>query len=296
MDRYKETFSKLKSNNEKALVIFTVLGDPDFKTSIDIIKSIIKGGADILELGFPFSDPIADGAVIQAADVRSLNSGINSDKCLEMIKDIRRFSDVPIGLLIYYNLVYQRGIENFYRDAKQAGVDSVLIADMPVEESENCVKAAKKHGINQVFIVSPLTNEDRLEKISENASGFLYLVSRLGVTGSRDDIQKGTLDLIKRVRPKTSLPLCVGFGISKPEHVKKVCNAGADGAIVGSSVIKIIEDNLSDKKKMLKKIEDYVKEMKVGTRTKEISKLFGSLKTKKSTKELMKEIREGYDN
>ncbi len=265
MDRYKRTFSELKSKNQKALVIFTVIGDPDYGASIEIVKSIVKSGADMLELGFPFSDPIADGATIQAADVRALNAGINSDKCFQLIKEIRKFTDIPIGLLLYYNLVYQRGIDEFYRDAKDC-VDSILIADMPVEESSAVMKASKKYSIHQVFIISPLTTEDRMSKIIEKGSGFFYLVSRLGVTGAKDDLQEGTLAMIKKIRPKTSLPLCVGFGISKPEHVKKVISAGADGVIVGSSVIEIVEENLGNKKEMIKKIEGFVKGMKEETR------------------------------
>ncbi len=268
MSRYQKTLSELKNKKEKALIVFTVVGDPDYITSKDIIKSILKGGADILELGFPFSDPIADGPTIQAADVRALSKNINPDKCFALISEIRKITNVPIGLLVYYNLIYQRGIEKFYQDAKSSGVDSILIADMPIEESEPVLSAAKKAEIEQVFLISPLTPEKRIENISKKSSGFLYLVSRLGVTGARSDLESDTLSLIKKVKPKTSLPLFVGFGISKPEHVKSVTNAGADGAIVGSAVVKIIEENLKNKTIMLGKIEKYVKEMKNATKDK----------------------------
>lgn len=266
MTRYKKTFQKLKKNKEKALVPFVVAGDPNYKLSLEIVKTIINAGADILEIGFSFSEPIADGPTIQTAGVRALKSGSNTDKNFNFIKQVRKFTDVPIGLLIYTNLVYQRGIDKFYKDAANAGIDSVLIADLPVEEAGPYVKAAKKHKVDTVFIVSPLTDNKRLKKIASKTKGFVYVVSRLGVTGARQSLQQGTLKLLKRIRPKTKQPLCVGFGISKPEHVKAVCKAGASGAIVGSAIVKIIEKNLKNKKAMLKKIENYVKLMKNATK------------------------------
>ena len=259
---YAKTFSRLRRKKQKALVPFVVIGDPDYTTNLKIVKTIVKSGADVLELGFPFSDPIADGSTIQAADVRALSKKINTDKCFKFIKKIREFTDIPIGLLVYYNLIYQRGIKKFCYDCKAAGVSSVLAADVPVEEADELIESARKHKIDTVFIVSPLTDNKRLKLILKKCKGFVYIVSRLGVTGAREDLQENTLKLIKRVRKNTKLPLCVGFGISKPEHVKAICKAGADGAIVGSAIVKIIEKNLKKKKKMLVKIENYVKEMK----------------------------------
>ena len=263
---YTKTFKKLKKKKEKALVPFVVIGDPDYATSLKIVETIIEADANILELGFPFSDPIADGPTIQGADVRSLKKGINTDKCFRFIKKIREFSEIPIGLLVYYNLIYQRGINKFFYDCKIAGVTSVLAADVPAEEANEIIVAARKNKIDTVFIVSPLTDNNRLKLILKKCRGFIYIVSRLGVTGAREDLQKGTLKLLKRIRPKTKLPLCVGFGISKPEHVKAVCKAGADGVIVGSAIIRIIEKNLNNKKRILYKIKAYVKEMKEATK------------------------------
>ena len=246
---------------------FVVAGDPNYKISLEIVKTVINAGADILEIGFTFSEPIADGPTIQAAGVRALKSGVNTDKNFNFIKQIRRFNNkIPIGLLIYANLIYQRGIEKFYRDAHDAGVDSVLVADLPIEEADSYIKAAKRNNVNTVFIVSPLTSNERLKKITKKVRGFVYVVSRLGVTGARADMQEDTLKLLRRIRPRTKLPLCVGFGVSKPEHVKAVCKAGANGAIVGSAIVKIIEQNLKNRKLMLKKIENYLKLMKEGTR------------------------------
>ena len=263
---YKKTFNKLKKNKEKALVPFVVIGDPDYNTSLKIVKTIVESGADVLELGFPFSDPIADGPTIQAADVRSLKKCINTDKNFKFIKEIRKFTDIPIGLLVYYNLIYQRGISKFFYDCKLAGITSVLAADVPVEEADDIMQTARKHKIDTVFIVSPLTDNKRLKIILKKCKGFVYIVARLGVTGAREDMQESTLKLVKRVKKQTKLPLCVGFGISKPEHVKAVCKAGADGAIVGSAIVKIIEKNLKNKKEMLKKVETFIKELKEATK------------------------------
>ena len=268
MIRYKKTFQKLKRNKEKALIPFVVAGDPNYKTSLEIVKTVINSGADILELGFSFSEPIADGPTIQAAGVRALSSGVNTDRNFTFIKQIRKFNNkIPIGILIYANLIYQRGIEKFYKDAAAAGIDSVLVADLPIEEADEYIKAARKHKVNTVFIVSPLTSNERLKKIIKKARGFVYVVSRLGVTGVREDLEKGTLKLLKRIMPATNLPLCVGFGISKPEHVREVCISGADGVIVGSAIVKLIEKNLKNKKVMLKKIKNYILSLKKATKT-----------------------------
>lgn len=268
MSRYNRVFKGLKKKKEKALVPFVAIGDPDYTTSFSIVKTIIDSGADVLELGFVFSEPIADGPTIQAAGVRALKKGANTDRNFAFIKKIRQYDDkIPIGVLVYSNLIYQRGIKKFYLDAKRAGIDSVLVADLPVEEADDYVKAARKNKVDTVFIVSPLTDKKRLSKILKKVRGFVYIVSRLGVTGARKDVHADTLSLVRRVRKHTKLPLCVGFGISKPEHVRAVLKAGADGAIVGSAVVKIIEKNLKRKSVMLKKIEAYVRLMKNATKS-----------------------------
>ena len=191
---------------------------------------------------------------------------MDTDKALELIKEIRSYDQkIPVSLLIYYNLIFQRGIEKFYQNAREAGVDAILAADCPIEESSPLLEAAKKHNICQVFIVAPTTPIKRLKEILKNASGYLYLVGLLGVTGVRASLQKRTLELIKRVRPLTKLSLCVGFGISKPEQVKEVIAAGADGCIVGSAIVNLIKENLKDEEKMLRKIREFVSEMKKAT-------------------------------
>ena len=267
MASYKQTFSELKKRKLGALVAFTVIGDPDYKTSLDIVKKIIDSGADILELGLPFSDPIADGPTIQAADMRSLANGMNTDKAFEFLKEVRNYNGkIPIGLLVYGNLILQRGIKKFYSDAAKSSVNSILAADVPIEEADDYIKAAKSNKVDTVFIISPLTSDERIKKISERTTGFVYAVSRLGVTGAKSNLESSTLELIKRIRKFTDKPLCVGFGISKPEHVKSVINARADGAIIGSAIVDLIEKDPSNKSRILNEIGSYVGIMKSAAR------------------------------
>ena len=263
MASYKETFAELKKKKQGALVAFTVIGDPDYKTSLDIVKKIIDSGADILELGLPFSDPIADGPTIQAADMRSLANGMNTDMVFEFLKEIRKYNGkIPIGLLVYGNLMLQRGIEKFYSDAAASCVNSVLAADVPIEEADDYIKAAKSNKVDTVFIISPLTSDERIKKISERTTGFVYVVSRLGVTGAKSNLENSTLELIKRIRKFTDKPLCVGFGISMPEHVKSVINAGADGAIVGSVIVDLIEKRMGKKDRMMNELSSCIYDLK----------------------------------
>ncbi len=241
---HKNPYALALSKKKRPLFVpFTVLGDPDKKTSLEIVRTLVESGADALELGFPFSDPPADGPVIQAADLRALTSGIRINDCFAMLKEIRTFTDIPIGLLVYYNLILQRGVEKFYHDCKNSGVDSVLVADLPLEHSSEVLSAAKAHSIAPVFLVSDVTSDERLQKISQIAQGYLYIVSYLGVTGATSAQPHEKLHaLITRTRKFTDLPLIVGFGISTPEHVRAAVGAGADGVIVGSRIVREIPD------------------------------------------------------
>jgi len=266
MSLYEKKFEELKEKKEGAFIPFVVLGDPDFETSKRILSKMAKN-ADILELGFPFSDPIADGKRIQAADERALKSGITPAKCFKLINHVRkRNKKIPIGLLLYYNLIYSNGIKNFLQKAKRAGVNGILVADMPIEEADKMQELCAKIGLEQIFIVAPTTTGARMKKIASKAKGFVYTVGVLGVTGERKKIAKSTVKLVKEIKKNSKVPVCVGFGISKPEHVKRIISSGADGAIVGSATEAIIEKNLQNKRQMLAKLEKFLKSMKGATK------------------------------
>jgi tryptophan synthase alpha chain len=241
---------------------FTVGGDPDEATSLRVARALIDGGTDILELGIPFSDPVADGPTIQRADDRALAAGTNPSTIFRLVKEIRKTSEIPIVFLTYYNIVYRRGIERFYREAADAGVDGILIADMPVEESGDVVLVATRYGIDPIFLVTQTTGDDRIRKIVDKARGYLYLVSVLGVTGVREDVSGGAIDLLHRVRRQTDLPLALGFGISTPAHAKTCAAAGADGVIVGSAIVEIVEQHRENPAIMEQRLREYVIQMK----------------------------------
>ena len=259
MKTYKDLFAQLKG---PALIPFFVIGDPNFDTSLDIVKRAIDAGADILELGIPFSDPIADGPTIQKADVRALNSGMTVAKALEFIRLIKQYRDIPIGLLLYYNLIYHYGTEKFFGDFHKAGVNSILVADLSIDDADEIVPAAKMAGLDTVFMVTPNTDERRIKLIASQTSGFIYAVSVLGVTGVREGLSDTIEGFIKKLKKLTATPICVGFGISKPEHAAAVAAAGADGIIIGSKIVRIIEDNLGDKEKMLSEIAGFISNIK----------------------------------
>jgi tryptophan synthase alpha chain len=262
MSRIEKAF---ETPGKTAFIGFTVAGDPDETTSLRIAKALIDGGTDILELGIPFSDPVADGPTIQRADDRALAAGTTPDTVFRLVKEIRAYSSVPIVFLTYYNIVYRRGIERFYREAAEAGVDGILIADMPVEESGEVTAIATRYGIDPIFLIAQTTSDKRIRKIAAEAKGYLYLVSVLGVTGVRAQVSSGALDLLRRVRRHTDLPLALGFGISTPDHAATCASAGADGVIVGSAIVDIIGQNLDNPKIMEQKLRNYVARMKQAT-------------------------------
>ncbi|MGB7788360.1 tryptophan synthase subunit alpha [Methanoregula sp.] len=245
-----------------AFIGFTVGGDPDAGSSFRIARALIDGGTDILEIGIPFSDPVADGPTIQRADDRARAAGTTPTTIFALVKKIREYSEVPIVFLTYYNIVYRRGIERFYREAGEAGVDGILIADMPVEESEEVTGIAARHGIDPIFLITRTTDDARIRKIASKARGYLYLVSVLGVTGVREQVPEEALELLRRVRTHTDLPLALGFGISTPDHARTCAAAGADGIIVGSAIVDIIERNLRDPGEMEQQLKNYVSGMK----------------------------------
>ncbi|WP_323736810.1 tryptophan synthase subunit alpha [Methanosphaera sp. ISO3-F5] len=263
---YDTIFNKTIQENEGVFIPFIVAGDPNYDTSLRIAKTLVDNGADALEIGFPFSDPVADGPSVQNADLRAFKGGMTVEKCFKFLKELREYTDKPFGLLLYYNLVYKYGINDFYRKLSEVGVNAVLIADLPPEEAEDAINAANTNGLEQIFIVSQATSNDRLKEITKIVGGFIYIASVMGTTGARKEVEHNTTELIKRIREHTRIPLCVGFGISEPEHVHKVLDAGADGAIVGSALINIIEEYLDNETVMIREISDYMKKMKEATR------------------------------
>ncbi|UCC98073.1 MAG: tryptophan synthase subunit alpha [Phycisphaerales bacterium] len=262
MKAYKQVFSELKEQNKTALIPFFVIGDPDFDTSLAVVKAAIDAGADILELGIPFSDPIADGPTIQKADIRAMTSGMNVNKALEFIRRVKDYRDIPIGLLMYYNLVYQYGAEKFFGDFHEAGVNSVLVADLSIDDAGEITGPARSAGLDTVFMVTPNTGPERMKRIAAKTTGFVYTVSVLGVTGSRERLSDTVEDLVGRLKSLTDVPVCVGFGISGSEQAATVTRAGADGVIIGSRIVGLIESNLGDGEGMLAQISTFLAEVR----------------------------------
>jgi len=247
-NRIDKKFNELKSKNEKALICYVVAGYPDMMSSEHIITSLINGGADIIEIGIPFSDPIADGSTIQDAIQNSLRSGTTPDMCLELASKIRKtFPNIPLLIMTYSNILYRKGYIQFAKKAKESGIDGFIIPDIPIEESKEYLKIMQSIGLSTIFLVSPNTAGKRLKMISRICTGFLYAISVYGTTGERQGFDEYTIESIKRVKKVTSaaadeLPLAVGFGISNPSHVKYMIDAGADAVIIGSAIIKKIQE------------------------------------------------------
>ncbi|PPI86777.1 tryptophan synthase subunit alpha [Candidatus Pantoea edessiphila] len=256
MKRYNILFKRLKNSNEGAFFPFVVLGDPSPLLSLKIIDILIENGADGLELGIPFSDPLVDGPVIQNAHMRAFNSGITVKKSFKMITDIRdKYSDLPIGLLTYANLVFNNGIENFYIRCSELNVDSVLIADLPIEESEVFSQKALQYNINPIFVCPPNPSDNLLREISVRSYGYVYLLSRSGVTGTEKPASLTSQQVINKLRLYNAAPLMQGFGISNINQAKKIILTGVDGIIIGSAIIKVIENNYKKIDLMLNKLK-----------------------------------------
>ena len=268
-----EKFTKLKDNQEKALIIYLSLGDPNIEDSTKAVQRCIDAGADIIELGLPFSDPIADGGTIQRASQRSLSSGMNTDSYFESARKIHEKNpQVPLVCMTYYNLPFHFGLSKFAENCAQSGITGIIIPDLPVEESEPFHLECKKHGVDLIFLVAPTTTEDRMDKILSVCSGFVYVVSLAGVTGARGGVEsmsKNLEELLRIVKNKTEIPVCVGFGVSKRSDVERISGFGADGVIVGSAVIDVIENHISNCKveneQAFSDLEKFIRELKKGT-------------------------------
>ena len=252
-----ETFRKNKEQGNGTLIGYVTAGDPDPRETPKIADALIKGGVDVLELGLPFSDPIADGPTIQAASVRALNAGTTPANVLYIAKQVRQSHDIPIVIMTYYNPVFRIGLDKFFNTAKECLVDGIIVPDLPVEEAADYKTTADKSGIGTIFLAAPSTTDVRLENIVACSSGFLYLVSHFGVTGAQSAVENSTIELINHVLPFTvgKIPLAVGFGVSKPEHVRSILDAGADGVIVGSAFVNVVQKNQKNSEVMMKELE-----------------------------------------
>ncbi|MGX7353331.1 tryptophan synthase subunit alpha [Citrobacter sp. ESY80] len=267
MERYENLFAQLKDRKEGAFVPFVTLGDPSVEQSLKIIDTLIEAGADALELGIPFSDPLADGPTIQQATLRAFAAGVTPSQCFEMLALIRqKHPTIPIGLLMYANLVFSKGIDEFYAQCEKVGVDSVLVADVPVEESAPFRAAALRHNIAPIFICPPNADEELLRQIASHGRGYTYLLSRAGVTGAENRAALPLHHLVEKLKAYDAPPSLQGFGISAPEQVTGAIDAGAAGAISGSAIVKIIEKNVAAPEQMLAELKAFVSAMKAATR------------------------------
>mgnify|MGYP000913810407 CR=1 FL=1 len=261
MSRISCTFNELRRNGKKALIPFITGGNPSLEMTKGLIESLAESGCDIIEIGIPYSDPVADGPTLQRAAQRSLANGTNIQDLFDLVADIRGYLDIPIVFLAYYNCIYNYGIKNFAKSASCSGVDGIIVPDLPPEEASFFEEAAWNEGIDTIFLVAPTSTEKRLKLISEHSRGFIYCVSLTGVTGARQSLCSGFEEFMAKVRRFTDKPLCVGFGISTPEmasHVGKI----ADGIIVGSAIVDMLESSLTSgegEKESLNKISKFVR-------------------------------------
>lgn len=257
MSRIEERFTQLRAAGKKGLVTYITAGDPDLARSAEIIKRLDQAGADVLEIGVPFSDPLADGPVIQRATERALAAGVTLHGVLEMLKSVRPSISAPVVIFSYANPILRMGLETFVKEARAAGIDGVLTLDMPPEEGEAFRTAFAGAGIDTIFLLSPTTTVERIRRASELGSGFLYGISRLGVTGVRDSVDDSARGLAGRVKAETQLPLALGFGISRPEHVRAI-GQWADAAVVGSALVNVIAEH-GRSADLLDEVERYVR-------------------------------------
>jgi tryptophan synthase alpha chain len=257
VSRIEERFTELRKAGKTGLVTYVTAGDPDLARSAAIIKRLDQAGADVLEIGVPFSDPLADGPVIQRATERALAAGTTLSNVLSMLKTLRPSVSAPIVIFSYANPILRMGLQTFVSEARAAGVDGVLTLDMPPEEGETFRAAFAGAGIDTIFLLSPTTTVDRIRRASALGSGFLYGISRLGVTGVRDTVDESARELAARVKSETQLPLALGFGISRPEHVRSI-GQWADAAVVGSALVKVIAEH-GQAAGLLDEVERYVR-------------------------------------
>jgi len=265
MSRISGTFKSLASAGSGAYIPYVCTGDPDMEFTMELVNSLCRAGADIIELGLPFSDPIADGPVIQGAMSRALSAGFKVTRLFETVTAIRSSGlRLPIVLMTYYNPVVRMGVGAFCTRLAKAGGDAVLVVDLPIEESRELDEAAADYGLDVIKLVAPSTDDERMDRILEKTSGFAYAVSAAGTTGSREKLASSALSLLSRMRPRSQIPIAIGFGISYPDQVRQAMLAGASGVVEGSALISIYSEE--KKSKALGLIEKHAREMKAATR------------------------------
>lgn len=261
MNRIDQKFKELKAKNKKALIIYLTCGYPDLKTTEKLVLELETRGADIIELGVPFSDPLADGPVIQESSAYALKKGINLKRIFSLVRSLRRNTQIPICLMGYYNPVLSFGPVKFVDEALKSGVDGIIIPDLPPEEDRELVSLSKERGLKTIFFLSPTSSKERMRYIAQVSSGFIYYVSLTGVTGARQNLPLDLKENIRIIKSYTEKPVCVGFGISRPEHTAEVFKI-ADGAIVGSAVIKVIKNSIG-KRDLVERVGRFVREIHV---------------------------------
>lgn len=245
--------------NGKAFIAFLTCGDPDLSTTAACVRSAVENGADLIELGIPFSDPTAEGPVIQGANLRALTGGVTTDKIFDMVRELRKDVSIPMVFMTYANVVFSYGAERFFEACKKIGMDGVILPDLPYEEKEEFLSAARKCGVDLISLVAP-TSENRIAMIAKESEGFLYIVSSLGVTGTRSEIKTDLKSIVEVVRQNTDIPCAIGFGISTPEQAAAMAEI-SDGVIVGSAIVKIIEKY---GRKAAPYVGEYVRKMTAG--------------------------------
>jgi len=263
MNRIDAVFNDLRKSQGKAVIPYVTCGYPSLDFTKELISVLAEAGADLIEIGVPYSDPVADGPTIQKASARALTAGITLDKIFRLVEEVRGKCQVPLIMMTYYNPIYVTGVENFIKKAAAAGVDGLIIPDLPVEEAGHLSEVAERSGLRTIFLVAPTSTSERIEKIAGISRGFIYCVSVTGVTGARKEVSEGLEDFLKRIRLRTELPLAVGFGISGPETARQAAEY-ADGVIVGSALIQKIEENVAgeDYSKALQEAAAFIKELK----------------------------------
>ena len=259
MNRIVEKFVRLKQAGKKGFIVYIGAGDPNLAATLELALAFDKSGVDVLELGVPFSDPVADGLVNQLAAQRGLDSGTTPPKVLETVAAIRRESKIPVVLYIYFNLIHRVGMERFIKDAAKSGVDGLLVLDLPPEESDNYEALMRKAGLCHIYLVAPTTPEDRIELIVKRGSGFIYYVSREGVTGMQKQVASNLASQVAKIRAHTKLPIAIGFGISTPEQAKTVASV-ADAVVVGSAVVNQIAEH-GKSKDLVRRASEFVKSL-----------------------------------